>query len=184
MKVRKKKGFSLVEILVAISIIVVLTSVTMIRFNSLNIDVDFNLAVEEMVFNLRQTQLFALTGQTSNGIRPDGGWGMRIEQCSVGACSYTVYADSYPSGGNRLYDSGSDDKFVDIYLNDKVYISNVEPANSGVLDVVFSIPQGDIFINGVDTIDTATVTISNVVDLSQRQIVIKKDGFSIKVPSN
>ncbi len=174
-------GFTLVEVLVSLSIIVLLGATLAVRFNSLNINVDLDLATEELIFNMRQAHLFSLTGQTSGGIRPDGGWGIRIRQCNAGDCSYFVFADLVPAGGNRVYDNVGDEKMVTVGITDKVYISQVEPATSGVLDIVFAIPQGEVYFNGSTTFASATITISSVIDSSKRQIVIKRDGSRIKV---
>jgi len=174
------KGFTLVEMLIAISIVAVLSGIVFANFNNFRTFSNLDSDVEQLAAALRQTQLWALSGQTRNGVRPDGGWGMHLDECNTGNCKYLLFADLYPAGApNYTYDAGNDEVVSEGILDKLVEVKKVEPKVNSSLDIVFTSPYADIYLNGSQTNTQGTITLRHT--NSQNEGIITIDRISGKI---
>lgn len=162
------EGFTLVELLVSISIIGVITGMMMANFRGGQQSAEVRLASDILVGQIRAVQTSALTGRLvaicgggaddlavcekgkdppvacSDGDcqrRVPSGYGIRFS--SVDPASYLLFFDT---DGDRRYDAGEE-------LSSSPYVSTTAVRFGGSdagdpLDLVFTPPFGKMFVNG------------------------------------
>ncbi len=177
------QGFTLIEMLVGLGIIVIMSSIVAVRFDSLRSSTALDGDTEELSSAIRQAQLWALTGQIRKGERPVGGWGIHINECVAPNCSYFIFADVSPSDSpNYKYDAGLDEKIVDITLDSTVFVSSVTPSGpSSDVDVVFSIPEAVTYINGSQVLSESSIVLEHTQTGSTRTIRVDRVSGRINV---
>lgn len=82
----KKRGFTLLEMLLSVSIIVIITSITVPVYFSLKIDNDLNIAQNIIVTGLRRAQILARASKN------DSDWGVHMQTNSITIFNGTSYA--------------------------------------------------------------------------------------------
>jgi len=163
----RSRGFTLVELLVSISIIGVITGFMMANFRGGQQSAEVRLATDILVGQIRSVQTSALTGRLvsvcSGGLddlkvcepksppvecsggtcqkRVPAGYGLRFTTENPSA--YTVF---YDTDDDRRYDAGEE-------LGDSPYVSTgatrFEGSDAGdPLDLVFVPPFGKLYVNG------------------------------------
>lgn len=97
-------GFGLVELLVSISIIVLVTSIVLIRHNSFNSAVLLRSQAYEVALRAREVQQFAVSaiGESANFRNR---FGLHFDTSVIGNPQYQVFRDS---NDDSYYDSGED----------------------------------------------------------------------------
>lgn len=180
---KNNEGFTLIELLVGLSIIVIMSAIVAVRFDSLRSSTALDGDAEHLSATIRQTQLWALTGQTRTGVRPAGGWGVYMEECTVPSCSYFIFADVYPADSpNHTYDPGLDETMEDIQFDDAVFINTVTPNGAGgSLDVVFSIPDATAYVNGSQVSGEASIILEHSGTGNTRTIRVDRVSGRINV---
>jgi prepilin-type N-terminal cleavage/methylation domain-containing protein len=102
----KLKGFTLIEMLVSISMIVVIATLFIANYRSANKRTDLIMAAQTLVADLHLAQNNSLGLVKYNGEVPFGGWGVNFVSSTT---SYTLFADlnapDDPSGYMK-YDEG------------------------------------------------------------------------------
>lgn len=164
-----RSGFSLPEIILAVSIFMILTVFVIANFDRGRKAQDLRQAASLFAQDIRSAQAQALAGQTIGGVVPKGGFGVRI---AVNATTYTLFSDA----GNVLdlacqrYDADEElPSGVKSFPKD-VKISALAGDISGsppLMDITFTPPQGTAFLNAVctpgqppvSTDNTATITL-------------------------
>jgi len=98
-----KKAFTLIEMVVSISVIAMISSMFIANYRSANKRTDLILAAQNLVASLHAAQNNALGLAEYNGAVPAGGWGISLATSSN---SYTMFADLEAPGvlGNLAYD--------------------------------------------------------------------------------
>jgi len=183
---QKKKilcnGFTIIEMLIALSIIALLSTLVIANFTSLRVNSNLNSETEQLGALLRQTQLWALSGQTRGGIRPVGGWALHVEECSVGSCKHILFADTNPAGvPNRIYDAGLDELASEYVLDPSINVISVFPSNAGVLDIDFDSPYAGIYFNGMQVDAEAVIVLEHEKTGAQRTVRIDRDSGRINL---
>jgi prepilin-type N-terminal cleavage/methylation domain-containing protein len=171
------KGFTLLEMLTAISIIVLLSAVVAVNFRGFSSSSSLDSAVESVSSLIRQTQLWSLTGQTRGSDRPAGGWGVHLEECTQDNCTYFMFADMWPADPNppnRVYDEGEnkDEKVVDFALPNIIHFQSLSPKSSQSLDIVFDIPEAAVYFNNSQAETEATITLNNSISGDSKSIKV------------
>jgi prepilin-type N-terminal cleavage/methylation domain-containing protein len=98
-----KKGFSLIELLVSLSIISILTVVFLANYRSANRRTDLVMAAQILVTDIRYAQSNSLGLVKYQGAIPSGGWGVYFSSSNTDNNRYIIFADD---NDNELYDAG------------------------------------------------------------------------------
>ena len=92
------QGFTLVEMLVSISIIAILTGLFLANYSSINRRTDVAMAAQVLVTDIRFAQANALGLIKYDGDAPDGGWGVYLSSDEAENDTYTIFADLNDAG--------------------------------------------------------------------------------------
>ncbi len=169
-----QRGFTLTEMLIAIAIIGSLSTLVVVNISQLKSGSAVTYSSEEFSALLRQSQLWSLTGQTYSGTRPAGGWGIHIETCTAGSCTYFLFADTYPSTPNYTYDDGNDIKVQSVSLDATVGVSSISPINGNSIDIVFDTPSGSVYLNGTQVDDEAVIVFTHAQSGDQKTVRVNQ----------
>jgi len=172
---RARRGFTLVELLVSISIIGVMTGMMLANFRGGQQSAEIRLASDLLVAQLRSVQTSSYAGRLasvcsggSNDLAVCEPGKVPPVSCPGGVCQrrvptgYGVHFDAgasssyvlfYDTDGDRRYDLGE-------WISDQPFVSTgtVHLSDTSVglpLDLVYEPPYGRLFINGSDTGPTA-----------------------------
>ncbi|MFA4833269.1 MAG: prepilin-type N-terminal cleavage/methylation domain-containing protein [Patescibacteria group bacterium] len=105
-KFKSEAGFTLIELIVSISIIALISGVFLANYHSTNKQSELTMTAQKLVSDIRLAQSYSLGSKEYGGSVPSGGWGVHFDKASSPG-SYKIFADS---NGNKAYDSGEDDK--------------------------------------------------------------------------
>lgn len=163
----RSKGFTLVELLVSISIIGVITGMMMANFRGGQQSAEVRLASDILVGQIRSVQTSALTGRLvsvcSGGAedldvcepktpsvtctggacqkRVPAGYGIRFS--TVTPSSYMLF---YDTDDDRAYDAGEELSSAPYVSTDTVRFQGSDAGSP--VDLVFTPPFGQIYVNG------------------------------------
>lgn len=113
-KDKKQKGFSLLEMLVSVSILGIMLSIFAVNYRGANSKSELVGAAQKMASDIRLMQNYGLSLKKfspTDTEPPAGGWGIYINNAST---SYVLFADKNTPNGNKAYDNG--EKFREILL--------------------------------------------------------------------
>lgn len=148
MKSNFKKGFTIIDLLVAITIFVILTSLTIANFVTGKRRDALRQSGIVLVSILQEAQTAALSGMTINGVTPVGGYGVHFDTSTPSQIIY--FADV---NGNEVYDQTTDTLVSGVIDNlpDEVVISALKVGEDNLLsaDFVFKAPDGNRYLNGL-----------------------------------
>lgn len=139
------KGFTLIEVLIAIAIVSILSGVFVLNIPKTDKTFKFEQRVREIAQELKGVREWALSLKSFNGNEVSG-YGIRFDKSS-GGNKIIIYVDS---DGNNAYQP-SDDTVKEINLNsDNIYISEikVDDITENEADIFFKSPQPTIYIDG------------------------------------
>jgi len=100
---KMNKGITLIEILVAISIIIILTGVVLINYRTGERQLILQRAANKLASDIRRAQEMAISAKEFGGAVPSGGYGVYFDTSNPH--SYLIYADTQPPEGNEFYTS-------------------------------------------------------------------------------
>jgi prepilin-type N-terminal cleavage/methylation domain-containing protein len=138
-----KKGFTLIEILVAIAIVGILASIAVVNFGK-NVDQDVRMERERLTGFLRDVQNKALTGEivTVSGTAVSGMCGFGFHYVSSSQIQAYYVANSNCAGVSKNYGTSlSSDVF---YLKNGVTMTSTFDDTD---DTFFLIPNGQVYKN-------------------------------------
>jgi len=173
----KNKGFTLVELLVVISIISLLSVVVFANYRVGEKQFALQRLAHKLAQDIRRAQAMTMgavecpSGTNCAGQIPPG-YGIYLKQ---GDTFYKLYADTNPSDGNEQYNAG-DVVIEEIYFEKGVYIHSANPAS---FSINFKPPDPTIKIRGggQDKIES-TITIALQSDTSKtKTIKVNKVGL-------
>lgn len=168
-----RQGFTLIEMLVVISIVATISSILVVNWRKNEERYKLQRAAQEIVQNMRRTQTMALAGKEyGTGLIPNKSYGVHFEPNQPR--SYFIFADE---NGNETYQP-SDDIVVglEIPVADGVEIYSLSSLPQD-LDITFSLPDG--FVGIKPTASSATITIRRVGKTCPKDckdIIISKTG--------
>ena len=167
-------GFTLIELVVVISIIVFMTAIVFFNYRAGQDQLALQRAASKLAQDIRKAQGMAMLSKWCEVCnRVPFGYGLYLKE---GDKEYLIYADNNLDQGNEKYDD--DDVIVErIYLENKVYIKNVQPSQ---LSLNFRPPDPKTKISGIEVseADSATITLSLETDPSKEKIIkVNKAGL-------
>lgn len=89
------KGFTIFELLVSTSIIIMLTALFLANYHGTGQKADLNTAAQALASDIRRAQSYALGLKEFEGSTPDGGWGVHFQE---GNNFYIIFADDDSDG--------------------------------------------------------------------------------------
>lgn len=152
---KTKLAFTLIEILVSMSIFLIIFFVTLANFKYSQKSNDFKLQSFDIEDSIRATQNMSLTGKQINGILPGNGYGINF---NISNNSYTVYGDRSDNTSVGVFDiqdsvdSSSVIKSI-IHIEDILCYSTeagdyVSLSSLGEkLDILFYPPRASVIVN-------------------------------------
>jgi len=160
------RGFTLIELITSIFIIMAMVSLFLVNYHNTNQRSQLNVEKQKLVSNIRLAQNYGLGSKTYDGVNfPAGGWGVHFNIADP--THYIIFADQ---DGDKLY---NDDITKDLAKEIKalpagITINYLSPDNT--VDVVFYPPDPITYINGLagtgasivlkENINNSTATIS------------------------
>lgn len=133
--VSRTRGFSLVELLVCIAIIIVLSAVVLARYKSFNSTILLRNLAYEIALSVREAQVLGIGVLGNNGSFGEG-YGMHF---TLGT-TYTLFADT---NVNDRYDAGEAMSVYTISQNNQVTELWANTTEVTTLDVMFRRPAPD-----------------------------------------
>ena len=173
----RSSGFSLLEFIVSVGILVLLTLFVLTNFKTGQAREELRFAREELKSRVRQMQTFARTGQSVDGDVPVGGWGISF-RCATFPCNDIVlFADT---NGDRRFDE--DEKLDDgVQIADDVFLDRIT-SDTGTPMNEFSIiahsPYGEIEFYDADGVRIESVQSAHMI-LRHVQLGVKEEAFIV-----
>jgi len=172
----KAKAFTIIELLVTISVIMILTGIVLVSYQTGQKQLTLQRATSKLAQDIRRVQGMAMSAkecQPCGGV-PAGGYGIYLHQ---GDDFYILYAD----GGNEQRDGNGisgDFDIETIYIEEGVYIVNLTPATASIN---FKPPDPTIRLvnhGGPPDPDNVIITIALKADTSKlKTIKVNKSGL-------
>jgi prepilin-type N-terminal cleavage/methylation domain-containing protein len=161
-----KKGFTLVEMLVVIFIIVLTASVTVANFRKGERATGFLMTTEQLASDLRKVQTRTIAGVVNDKLNLTGGYGLYISKDDLD--QYTLFGDD----GDFIYNPASDETLLTIDLP-----INVSFADLGVdvdsVTIIFQPPASTVYVDGLESKTTTTLTLLNsMVDNKKGEVTL------------
>ncbi len=140
---KNQNGFTIVEMIVSVSIVVLLTGLFLANYHAINKRSEINMVAQKMLsdIHLAQSKSLSLEEYGVDNI-PLGGWGIHLVE---GESGYIIFADD---NGDKEYNIGEADETMgakNISMTN-VVISNIDLDNS--LDIIFLPPNPTVYFNG------------------------------------
>ncbi|MBU0722957.1 prepilin-type N-terminal cleavage/methylation domain-containing protein [Patescibacteria group bacterium] len=155
-------GFTLVEILIVIAIMVVFTSVVVFRHRDFSNSIELKNTAYDIALALRETQVFGISSRGTDTVESFF-YGYGVNFSTATPDSYISFVDS--AGDNNLWfdDVTEELKKIDFPNGYKINELCFTPASSGIedcapptLNVLFRRPEVDAIIKTTETGDSAT----------------------------
>jgi len=158
-----KKGFTLVELLVVISIIILLTGLVTTNYRAGQKSFYLQRSTQKLASDIRRVEEMAISTREISCGKPD--YGIYVGP-NFPTNSYILFADC---NLNQHYDSGSDVKIEENQLETGVQIISVSPSP---LNLTFTPPDPTVNVSGGTQ---AQILISN--SAGQKTITVEKTGL-------
>lgn len=171
---KPNKGFTIIEMLVTISVFIIVTSMILINYPQFSDRLSLERTAQEVALSLREAKTYAIAVREF-GIGTDRypGYGVHFDLSSGPTKEYILFADveSYPLEGNKIYDDdggGSSDEKIDQFIIQTnvsikefcVGINSLTDCSSyEKLEIVYFRPDPDVTIMGTPSGGGITVSI-------------------------
>lgn len=160
-----KKGFSMIELIVTISVITLVTGIFIANYKSTNRRTDLVMTVQKLVADIRLAQNYSLGlaryGSSASTNVPIGGWGVHFDLSNYGNNRYVIFADD---DGNGLYSASEADVSLGakiINLSENIRIKELSIGNR--VDITFLPPDPVTNItDGFSEFDNLIITLEDV----------------------
>lgn len=171
-----RRGFTLIELMVVLAIIVVITTVVLTNQNSFNKSLILANTSYDIALTLRSAQTYGLSSRAA-GVSANAGYGLHFQTATPG--SFTLFADTYPTAstlsichptnnasapdarpGDCVYESAQSEKIVEYILGNGITVSDFcayavgswscahsNGSSLSSLDIVFARPNPDPFMS-------------------------------------
>ncbi|MGC8651290.1 MAG: type II secretion system protein [Minisyncoccia bacterium] len=147
---RKSPAFTLIEMLVTLSIVTLLTTMVLVYSRHSESITNLIRDSDRLVFNLHQVQNSSLlTLQQSSSSSTICGWGIHLDLTSS-STSYLLFHDLCGSTTTHVYDPGEEYETVNL-------LKGVIFTKSDFHDIVFVPPNPDIYVDGSNNVLTNSI---------------------------
>lgn len=167
------KGFTLIEMLVVLAIIVIITGVVIFNIGADRQNSALLRSAQKFSLDLRRAQSFALSSKVFKTSGVPCGWGAHFN--GVGSNSYVIFADlavnQNCSDRDFMRAANGNEDFETINLESGIMVNGL---SSGLSDIVFTPP--DPTVNFTPGQISASIVLINK-DGATRTININKTGF-------
>ncbi len=170
MEETNKNGFTMIELMVVLALIVIISSTVIINFRGANKTQSLDLAAEKLFSDLKEIQANALNAKEYSGAVPCG-WGIHY----IDADTYIYYAGGKPGGlecsdggVNRDYQAGQDTvaRTIDLQNAGEVEL------NGAFSDIFFESPNPDTYIGNDKSSGLSTIiTLQLKTDATAQRII-------------
>ena len=164
-----KHGFTLVELLVVMSIILTISLLTFANYRLGEKSFSLEQSAAKLGEDFRRMEEMAMSAKEFHGKIPRGGYGVYLR---TGDSSYILFADcdlNYQyTGSGAPCEGGYPEKLEEVSLGSRLEISSL--SSGSALNVVFTPPTPLVTISG--TADEATATVS-LKDIPSRSKTVK-----------
>ncbi|MBI4653180.1 prepilin-type N-terminal cleavage/methylation domain-containing protein [Candidatus Kuenenbacteria bacterium] len=167
-------GFSIIELMVVISIIGIMSSLMFANYRQGERDTALEYAAQQIAQDIRQAQNLSLAGPINTY-----GYGIYFDKNKES--EYFIYGDEGVQNANHQYegDEGNDKKVIPylIVLPTNIEINNITVSPVGdVADIFFAPPDPITYINGVSGVGTAEIEICFTTISKCKTIVVTTAG--------
>ncbi len=176
----KKLAFTLIELIVSMSIIVILTTIFLVNYRQSNQRTDIVMAAQLLVSDARFAQSNSLGLTKYNGMMPEGGWGIFLSSVDSENNKYIIFADI---NNNYQYDEGEAEenfggKTVVLPKNITIYSLSIDNVISNNLYVTFLPPDPITRIyDGANDKNKAEIILKESVNETTKKIQINFNGL-------
>lgn len=176
-KKSRSSGFTIIEMVVMVSIVVVVSGVFIGGFPLFNQRTYVKKEAQRLALNLRSTQSNAILGKVANSIGTTPTyWGIHAD--IFNPTRYLIFADV---NANHQYNSGVDEVIKTVIFENGIKISGLASASGGESEInfFFSVPYGDTEVwNGTVGIGSfGQVTISAAIPgITQNVVIMRVSG--------
>lgn len=162
----------MIELVISIFIIVSLTAIFLVNYQSTNKRSQLNMTKQKMVSDIRLAQNYSLGSKTYDGVNiPAGGWGVHFNLNEPD--KYIIFADGkIQAGDNQSYDAGEEVEVKNLPVG--VTISSLSPADS--VDIIFFPPNPTVYING-QTENNAEIVLKENTNNSTAKVTVNFFGL-------
>lgn len=195
MRLRPLAGFTLVELLISLSIFAVITGVVLANFRVGAQGDELRISAQIVASAIRRSQTAALGGQLapvcSGGIDDKKiclhgdadctggscinviprGYGIRFDTDGIANRRMTVFIDG---NGNHLFDAGEQVNSESVSSGPSVVIDGVTPSAGNALDLVFVPPKPTAYLNGLITDSIATIIMRHTHTNATRNVTVNR----------
>lgn len=184
----KKKGFTLVELMVSVSIFVFMTALLLTKYGNFNQSVLLTNLAYDIALTIRTAQTYGLSVQRSTGSATSFryAYGVHFDKTIGNNQKIILFTDS---NNNKIFNS-SDDIIISTYnikRGAKIFdfcisdLCSISPGNIDKVDISFLRPNPDaricVIAGGVETCNQAYLKIIvQATDGSTRNVVIRRTG--------
>jgi len=170
-KKHKQAGFTIIEMMVVVSIIGLLSSITILNYNSVGRKSVVAMAAQNLASDVRKAQSYALNGKIVGSNK--GSWGIYFNQDVDNRNSYRLFTDF-----NNDYKRDPNEDFQIIKLPKNVVIDFISTSYSQS-SVVYIPPDPKINITINDTIQANVITIvlKDVDNIASSTVIINDFGL-------
>lgn len=175
-------GFTILELVVVMAIIVILIVLFLTNFRGFENKSALEGEADKISSVLKQAQVLSLTGQLAGSPPTRYSYGVRISECTSGSCTYILFGDF---DDDKLYTLGEENIGGQIHNMLKgVYINPGSLQLGGSvtdLDIVFEPPLADVYFNGLQSFETATIILDHTIYNGQKTITINQISGQINI---
>jgi len=178
LKPRRLPGFSLPEVIISLSIIVMITAIFLSNYRDAEKRSDLSLSAQNLVSDIHLAQSYALGLAEYAGEVPSGGWGLHFDSATSSADRYIIFADI---NANQRYDVGEEDPDSGgrtMYFSKTTKIKGFNSVTSP-LDITFLPPDPITTIyGGSGTSTVADIILTEIVNNTEKSIQINFLGLA------
>lgn len=177
------KGFTLIEMLVSISIIALISTIFLANYRSANRRAILNTAARQLASDIRLAQSYTMGLKDFNGAVPSGGWGMEFSNARN-------YYEMFTDDGDQSYTAGSSEMYKKIDLpqgiETRFIYCSTDPAAPAACSgagspegfAIFLPPNPDVIIKeGVNDCKSACLVVYDTVLNAEKHIKINQLGL-------